>query len=104
MLIQSHTGEIVLLPALPSSWKNGEVKGLCARGGFEVNMKWKNGRATSFEILSNRGGNCRIKFPNIENSEINDEAGNRIAYVKESSGIIKFSTKKASNYYISIDE
>lgn len=61
MLMQSHAGEIFLLPALPDAWPTGSVKGLKARGGFIVDIDWKDGRLTRAKITSTLGGNCRVR-------------------------------------------
>lgn len=63
MLMQSHAGFLHLLPALPREWKEqGEVKGLRARGGFEIlDMKWTGGNIVSLKIKSNIGGNLRLR-------------------------------------------
>ena len=63
MLVQSHAGFIHILPALPLEWKkNGEVKGLCTRGGFEItDLKWTDGKVTLLKIRSKVGGNLRLR-------------------------------------------
>jgi len=63
MLLQSQNGEIEFLPALPSSWRKGEIRGLRARGGFEVDLKWLDGRLWRARILSTTGGTCRVRLP-----------------------------------------
>jgi len=62
MLLQSHTGEIELLPALPKAWPEGSVKGLKARGGFAVDMSWKQGRLVSATLHSTGGTNARLRY------------------------------------------
>lgn len=70
MLLQSHTGYIAPLPALPDAWKDGQVSGLVARGNFEVSMKWKDKNLQSLSFLSNVGGDLIVDYPNIEASQI----------------------------------
>lgn len=64
MLMQSHDGAIYLLPALPDNWASGEIKGLVARGGFVVDITWKNKEITQLKIQSKLGGNCRLRISN----------------------------------------
>ncbi|MFD2162368.1 glycoside hydrolase N-terminal domain-containing protein [Paradesertivirga mongoliensis] len=62
MLLQSHDGSIHLLPALPDVWTSGSVKGLVARGGFVVDIDWKDSRVTKLVVTSKIGGNCRLRL------------------------------------------
>jgi len=66
MLLQSDNDAIYLLPALPGAWSSGLVSGLCAGGGFEVSMKWKDGNLISLDILSKAGNSCTLRYKGQE--------------------------------------
>ncbi len=74
MLLQSHRGFIELLPALPSQWPGGTVKGLVARGGFVVNISWKDSKIVSANLHSKAGGKCVVKYKGKQ-TEITTRAG-----------------------------
>jgi len=96
MLIQSHEGELHLLPTIHSSWNSGEVSGLCARGGFEIDMKWDKGKIVSANLLSKLGKLCRIRVSNAVEVYAN---GSKIE-VASQDGCIEFSTEKNTDYEI----
>lgn len=62
MLLQSHEDFIELLPALPASWKDGEIKGLVARGAIEIDLKWTNGQLVSAAAKAKKKQKCRVKY------------------------------------------
>jgi alpha-L-fucosidase 2 len=64
MLLQSHEGEIHLLPALPKAWPQGSVSGLRARGGFTVDIAWANGILTQAVIHSSSDAECAVRYQN----------------------------------------
>lgn len=99
MLLQSHNGYIRLLPALPEQWKQGEIKGLLARGNFEVSMKWSVGRLKSGTVKSNCGGECSLKYDG-KIILVEDEEGNEIK-TEFANGITSFITEKGKTYKIS---
>ncbi len=75
MLVQSHTGKVVLLPALPDVWKDGSVKGLCCRGGFVLEeLTWKDGKPTTVKVRSTAGGKLDIAW-NGKSQSIDTKAG-----------------------------
>jgi alpha-L-fucosidase 2 len=61
MLLQSHSGEVELLPALPRAWASGSVKGLRARGGLTMDFSWQHGKLVETVVHSDAGGPCRIR-------------------------------------------
>jgi alpha-L-fucosidase 2 len=64
MLIQSHRDVIHLLPALPAAWRSGSIRGLRARGGFEVNLAWHEGKLLSATLLNSRSVRAEVRYGN----------------------------------------
>jgi len=79
MLLQSHVGELHLLPALPKAWPTGSVSGLRARGGFEVSLKWKDGGLVQAKIKSLRGNRLRLRSGD-KTKEMRTKAGQRYVF------------------------
>jgi alpha-L-fucosidase 2 len=95
MLLQSHDGLLNILPALPDDWASGEIKGLKAQGGFEVDITWKNKKVTSLKIISALGGNCKLKLPNA----LKLEGKTKLSIEKELSTFM-FKTEKNTKYVL----
>lgn len=99
MLVQSHLGYIQLLGALPSSWAEGKISGLLARGGFEVGLEWKDGKLKTGFVKSLCGEKCNLRYDG-KIILVEDEEGTEIETVFEN-GITSFFTEKGKTYKIS---
>jgi alpha-L-fucosidase 2 len=100
MLLQSHEGDIELLPALPKAWENGSFEGLVARGNFVIATDWKDGIATSAEIVSRSGKMCRISYPGIEEAIIMDQEGQVPDDLVKIPGTVSFPSRKGATYTV----
>jgi alpha-L-fucosidase 2 len=98
MLLQSQEDYINLLPALSSKWKDGFVDGLRARGGYEVDLSWKNSALTSAKLKAGNSGLCKVKSPK-EISKIT--SGNEtIKMQKGADGVMAFETTAGKEYQL----
>jgi alpha-L-fucosidase 2 len=97
MLMQSHEGVIDLLPALPKEWREGQFKGVCTRGAFELDMTWSGAKLTRVEVLSKEGQPCRIKTGTKVTVQA---AGENITTRQLPDGSIEFPTKKGVRYQV----
>lgn len=100
MLLQSNMGYINMLPSLPDVWANGSVKGLVARGNFEVSMKWADKNVTEATILSNNGGMATVQVKNASLATVLDENGKVVDVKPVSADRISFETTKGQTYTI----
>ncbi|MGC4016340.1 MAG: glycoside hydrolase N-terminal domain-containing protein [Luteolibacter sp.] len=99
-LLQSHADEISILPALPPAWKDGSVKGLRARGGFEVDAAWKDGKLAGTKIRSVLGQVAVVRLPGNPATVTLKETGGRTAQVAAKNGVFTFPTKAGMEYSI----
>lgn len=97
MLMQSHLGEIHLLPALPSAWPTGSVSGLRARGGFDVDIAWRDGRLTEARIVSRLGRLCRLRIAGT--LAVHSDSGT-VAVTREADGSSSFPTEAGRSYRV----
>ena len=102
MLLQSHTGELHLLPALPSAWPSGHIKGLCARGGFELDIDWQDGKLNQCVIYSKIGNKCRIRY-NGPVRVTTEDGQIETTRFEEDEDVIEFDTEPGRTYMIVAD-
>ena len=98
MLLQSHEGMISLLPALPKAWHYGNFRGLRARGGYTVDVRWEELEVKEFTLQADFAGECTVELPQTQKHTIfRDEAGN--CYCAEN-GLLTLSVEKALHLYV----
>lgn len=85
LFLQSHTGKLHLLPALPSAWTDGSITGLLARGNFEVSIWVKDGRLDHADILSKKGGRCTLLYEGQE-IETDTKPGQKFTVAPDATG------------------
>lgn len=99
MLLQSHAGYIEPLAALPPEWKDGSYQGLVARGNFETDAVWTEGKLERFTIRSGSGKECVVRYPGISNAVMTMQ-GKNISYEIMDDNTISFATEKGFEYVI----
>jgi len=100
MLLQSHDGEIALLPALPKAWAEGRYKGLRARGGVEVEIAWKAGKPVAATLTASIDGSHKLRPPKGSRIEGVTSGGARVAAPAGVDGAVQLGVKKGRSYRV----
>ncbi|MEK7950932.1 glycosyl hydrolase family 95 catalytic domain-containing protein [Luteolibacter soli] len=102
MLVQSHAGEVAILPTLPKGWPTGSYKGLRARGGFEVDASWKDGKLTESTLKSLLGNELVLRLPGNPAKITLTRGDGKAAELNAKDGVFCFPTTKGESYRISM--
>lgn len=99
MLVQSHAGELALVPALPKEWANGSFSGLRARGGFEVDAVWGKGQLISATVASGKGQDLNLRTL-VPVKSVQTDSGKTIIFNVDGKNT-RFPTAKGEKYFLS---
>lgn len=102
LLLQSYGGTLRLLPALPTCWSEGYIRGLKAEGNFEVSQEWKDGKLTKAIVKSNCGQLCKLSYKDIKKAEITDINGNKVEPYIIDADTVSLNTESGGLYTISL--
>jgi alpha-L-fucosidase 2 len=98
LLLQSQDGALHFFPALPRVWGDGEVRGLLARGGFEVDLIWSEGALARAVIRSKSGRVCRIRTDRLV--EVHTHDGESVETAQPRPGVVEFDTTVGSSFVV----